>query len=410
MIVAGQLLLESEETPRAVRLAPGFIRIAEGVIEEVVEGELPADPDRGGPDCLVSPGLIDTHVHLPQFDTIGAHGLPLLEWLSGVTFPAEARWADADYAAAMTARVARQLLAHGTTSVCAYSSVHHEATAAAIGSLTASGVRGAVGQAMSNRFAPDDLVGETARLLDETNDLLTRFPAGGPVAAAVTPRFAVSCDEELLAGAGRLAAEHPDALIQTHLSETARECDLIGELFGGKSYVEAYADAGLVTNRALFGHGIHLSPAERQTLHEARAVVAHCPTANSFLRSGAMDRASSLAAGVRLSLGSDIGGGYERSMVRVARAMIETASALGEGYPSPAQAWWQITAGNADAARFSDAGRLRPGVPADLLIARPDLPWLDSPVDPLAMLIFAWNDRWIEQTLTSGCPGFSTAT
>lgn len=402
MIVAGQLLLESDETPDTVRLAPGFVRIAEGVIEEVVEGELPAKPDLGGPDCLVSPGLIDTHVHLPQFDTIGAHGLPLLEWLSGVTFPAEARWADADYAAAMTARVAGQLLAHGTTSVCAYSSVHHGATAAAIRTLADAGVRGVVGQAMSNRFAPDGLVGETARLLDQTSDLLTRFPANGPVAAAVTPRFAVSCTEDLLAGAGRLAAEHPTALVQTHLSENVRECELIGELFGGKSYVETYADAGLVTDRTLFGHGIHLSPAERQTLHDARAVVAHCPAANSFLRSGAMDRASSLAAGVRLSLGSDIGGGYERSMVRVARAMIETASALSDDYPSPAQAWWQLTAGNADAARFTDAGRLRPGVPADLLVARPDLPWLDSPVGPLAMLLFAWNDRWIEQTLTTG--------
>lgn len=400
MIVAGQLLLESEEQAEA-RLAPGFVRIEDGLLAEVVEGELPAKPDAGGPDCLVSPGLIDTHVHLPQFDTIGAHGLPLLEWLSGVTFPAEARWADARYAAAMTRRVAAQLLAHGTTRVCAYSSVHHEATAAAIEALSDCGVRGVVGQALSNRFAPDNLTGETTQLLDQTADLLGRFPAGGPVAAAITPRFAVSCDEALLAGAGRLAAEHPGALVQTHLSETRPECDLIGELFGGKSYVEAYAEAGLVTGRSLFGHGIHLDTAERQTLRAAGAVIAHCPTANSFLRSGAMDRVATLGADLRLSLGSDIGGGYERSMVRVARAMIETASALGEGYPTPAEAWWQITAGNADAARFADAGRLRPGAAADLLIARPTLPWLDSPVDPLAMLLFAWDDRWVERVLLS---------
>lgn len=406
MLVSGQLLLESD-TPGEARLAPGHVRIEDGVIAEVVEGEAPETADLGGPKCLVAPGLVDTHLHLPQFDMIGAHGLPLLEWLSGVTFPAEAKWADAGYAAAMTKRVAQQLLAHGTTAVCAYSSVHRDATAAAIRVLQDAGLRGVVGQAMSDRFAPPDLVGEPQQLLAETNDLLVGFPAGQRVAAAITPRFAVSCTEELLAGAGRLAVEYGEALVQTHLSETTAECELIGELFEDRSYVRVYEEAGLVTDRTLFGHGIYLSAEERETLRGAGAVVAHCPTANSFLRSGAMDRSAALTSGVRLSLGSDIGGGYDRSMVRVARAMVETASALGEGYPSAAEAWWQITAGNADAARMADAGRLRVGAPADLLIAEPDLPWLGdeagtTSVDPLAMLLFAWDDRWVPRVLTEG--------
>jgi len=399
MIVAGQLLLEGPAG--AARLAPGYVRVGEGRFVEVVEGELPEKPDLGGPGFLVSPGLVDTHLHLPQFDTIGAHGLPLLEWLSGVTFPAEARWADADYAAAMTGRVAAQLFAHGTTSVCAYSSVHHAAPDAAIRELAAAGVRGVAGQALSDRFAPDELVAGPQRLVDETADLLERHPAGSAVAAAITPRFAVSCGEETLAGAGRLAAEHPGALVQTHLNETRAECELVGELFGGKRYVDVYRDAGLATPRTLFGHGVWLDPADRAALADTGSVVAHCPTANSFLRSGAMGRAELLDGGVRLSLGSDIGGGYERSMVRVARAMIETASALGEAYPSAAEAWGLITAGNADAAGF-EAGRLAAGAPADLLVAEPDLPWLDSPVDPLDMLLFAWDDRWIARTFAGG--------
>ncbi|TWT98149.1 Guanine deaminase [Botrimarina colliarenosi] len=402
MIVAGQLLLEDETTPGLARLAPGLVRVEDGVISELVEGEIPQAFDLGGPGCLVSPGFVDTHLHLPQFDMIGAHGLPLLEWLSGVTFPSEAKWADADYAAAMTGRVAEQLLSVGTTSLCAYSSVHHAATAAAIETLTKAGLRGVVGQAMSDRFAPDGLVGATAELLDQTADLLHRFPAGGRVAAAVTPRFAVSCTAELLAGAGRLAAEHPRALVQTHLSETVPECELIGELYNGASYVDVYDAAGLVTDRTLLGHGIHLSPAERATLQQAGAVIAHCPTANSFLRSGAMDRHTTITAGVRTSLGTDIGAGYERSMVRVGRAMIETAAALGADYPAAAHAWWQITAGNADAAGFTDAGRLSVGAPADLVVIEPNQPWLTSPVDPLAMLMFAWDDRWVRQTLVRG--------
>ncbi|QDV78833.1 amidohydrolase family protein [Botrimarina mediterranea] len=402
MIVVGQLLLECAETPGAARLAPGYVRVEDGFIAEVVEGELPSTCDLGGPECLVSPGLIDTHLHLPQFDTIGAHGLPLLEWLMGVTFPAEARWEDAAFAAAMTERVAKQLVSVGTTTVCAYSTVHHEATVAAIETLSKAGLRGVVGQAMSDRYAPDNLVGGTKELLDQTANLLEQFPHSGRLAAAITPRFAVSCTPELLSGAGRLAAENPEVIVQTHLSETIPECQLIGELYDGSKYVDVYRAHGLVTERTLFGHGIHLDAAERAVLREAGAVIAHCPLANSFLRSGAMNRAMAINEGVRLSLGSDIGGGYERSMVRVARAMVETASALGDVYPTPADAWWQITAGNADAAGFADAGQLQPGAPADLFIAEPDLPWLESPVDPLAMILFAWDDRWVRQTLVRG--------
>ena len=406
MIVAGQLLLEDAPTGHnavgRARLAAGYVRVEEGRLVEVVEGPIPKTADVGGEAFLVAPGLVDTHLHLPQFCAIGAHGAPLLEWLQQAIFPVEARWADAAHAAAVTRDVARQLLAHGTTAVCAYSTIHHAATAAAIETLQAAGLRGAVGQTLSNRFAPDELVGETDRLLDETSDLLARFPAGSRVAAAITPRFAVSCDEALLIGAGRLAAEHPDALVQTHLSETVNECRRVGELFAGRSYVDVYDDAGLVTDRTLFGHGIHLSHAERERLRVARAVVAHCPTANSFLRAGAMDRHAALTGGARVSLGSDIGAGYERSMVRVARAMIETASAVGDAYPTPAEAWWTITAGNADAAGFADAGRLRVEAPADLLVVRPDTARLDTPVDPLASLMFAWDDRWIERVLTHG--------
>ncbi len=412
MIIAGQLLLEEEGAACAVRLVPGWVRVEDEVIAEVVEvanlEEIPANADVGGKDYLISPGLIDTHVHLPQFDMIGAHGLPLLDWLSGVTFPAESQWADADYAAGMTRRVAEQFFANGTTGICAYSSVHHKATATAIRTLDELGMRGVVGQAMSNRFAPETLCGETNKLLEETADLLTQFPAEGRVAAAITPRFAVSCTFDLLKGAGQLAKEHPAALVQTHLSETKQECELVGELFGGLSYVEAYRQAGLVTDRSLFGHGIYLSDAERQILQEARSVITHCPTANSFLRSGAMDRHALLESGVRIALGSDIGGGYERSMVRVARAMVETASALGDHYPAASEAWWQITAGAAEAVGWSDAGRLREGNPADLFIVKPNIPWLSQQVDPLAMLLFAWDDRWTHRVFTRGEVAFAS--
>ena len=115
-----------------------------------------------------------------------------------------------------------------------------------------------------------------------------------------------------------------------------------------------------------------------------------------------MQRERLLQDSVSLALGSDIGAGYERSMVRVGRAMIEAASLLGKSFPSAATAWHTITAGNADALGWSDVGRLRVGGTADVVVVGPDLPWLDQCVDPLSMLMFAWDDRWIRHVLLRG--------
>ncbi len=113
MILSGQILLN--DLPDRARIEPGYLRLQGPVIEEVVLGEAPTTADAGGPHCLISPGFIDAHLHLPQFDMMGAHGLPLLEWLERSTFPNERKWQDPDYAAAMTHRVIDRLFSHGTT-------------------------------------------------------------------------------------------------------------------------------------------------------------------------------------------------------------------------------------------------------------------------------------------------------
>ncbi|MBB6429566.1 amidohydrolase family protein [Algisphaera agarilytica] len=405
MIIAGHLLLPDDDRPGHVRLSPGHLRLDGEQIAEVVEGEMPNTCDAGGPDALITPGFIDTHLHLPQFDTIGAHGLPLLEWLDGVTFPAERRWEDTGYARAMTQRVVGQLLAHGTTGICAYATVHHDATHAALQVARDAGLRGVIGQTLIERNAPDFLSRPASQLLDETARLLEAFPSSGRVAAAVTPRFAVTCTAGFMAEMGKLAAEH-HAFIQSHLAETVPECELIAELFDGTSYVDVYGNAGLLTPRSVYGHGIYLDEADQRTLAETGTIIAHCPTANSFLRSGTMDRRSHLDHDVRTTLGSDIGGGYERSMVRVGRAMIEAAASFHERevdtLPNASQVWWQITTGNAEALGWPGGGRLAAGASADVVVVQPNIPWHNSAVDPLERLMWSWDDRWVQRTIARG--------
>ena len=414
MILGGTLMLPSTEG--TVRLAQGTVEVKGSKIVAVCEAIERGSPDfglldrgsldrrsldrgsldLGGEDSLICPGFVDTHLHLPQFDSIGIDGLELLEWLDTVIFPAEARWEDPDYAGTMTERVLDQLAAFGTTSFAAYATVHHEATKRALEVIASRGVRAMVGQVLMDRHAPPELLRPARQLIAEAAAL----EPSGRVEVAVTPRFAVSCTPNLLAACGDLAQKTGWA-VQTHLAETLPECRLIGKLFGGETYTAVYEQAGLLGPRSLLAHGIWLSEQERSLLAKTQSIIAHCPTANLFLEAGSHDRALLQQSGVRVSLGSDVAGGPDRSMVRVGRAMIETAKNRGAPPPRPAEAWWQITRGNAEILGWQGVGSLHVGAEADLLVIRPTTGWTDSP-DPLGTLLYSWDDRWLRKTLVHG--------
>lgn len=399
MRITGQLLLTNGNR---CELVPGWLRIDEDRIAEVCVGEICQRPDRGHADCMITPGFIDAHVHLPQFDAIGAHGLPLLEWLENVIFPAEMRWENVDYAAAMTQRAISALLTAGTTGFAAFATVHFEAARTALEIASLRGVRAWIGQTLMDCGAPRQLTLPSDRLIQTSHALLEQFPPGGRVAAAVTPRFALSCSDELLRQCGVLA-KSSGAILQTHLSESLDECRAVQQRFG-KDYVSAYQSLGCVTSNSIFGHGIHLSGSEILKLRDARSVIAHCPTANSFLRSGTMNRNQLIDHQIRVALGSDIGAGYEHSMVRVARAMIEAAALVGATYPSAAEAFFAITQGNADILGWPDTGRIQEGAVADLVLVEPTGPWRTGQADPLSRLLFSWSDRWIRSVWLRGRP------
>ncbi|HRQ71679.1 MAG TPA: amidohydrolase family protein [Phycisphaerales bacterium] len=401
MLIAGTLLLPDDRVGGSgVRLATGTVLVRDGLIVAVREGVSADKPDLGGDDALILPGFIDAHLHLPQFDSIGADGMDLLRWLDRVIYPAEARWADPDFAGAMSQRACRQLASFGTTGIAAYLTVHHEGSLAAARAVESFGLRSILGQTLTDREAPQELTRPPLQLLAETEAFLDSLRGNPRIQGAVTPRFAVACTPELLAGAGALA-RRKGAPVQTHLAETEAECRRVEELFNGTPYTDIYERAGLLGERTILGHGIWLDAAQRATLARTRSVIAHCPTANTFLRAGSMDRAALRRDGVRLALGSDVAGGPDRSMVRVARAMIETAKARGDTPPTAADCWRQITTGNADALGWGDTGRIAPTAWADLVVAAPDVPWRDAP-DPLARLLYAWDDRWITATLAAG--------
>lgn len=396
MVLSGSILVD---LGGRCALRPGSITIRAGRIASVRFDRRRARRAAadGLGESILLPGFIDAHLHVPQFDSIGQSGLTLLDWLSTTIFPAEARWADPRFAAAMARRIARQLLSFGTTGVVAYATVHRSAAMAALRAFGSAGLRGRIGRVLMDGGAPRALTRPAATLLRESAADLPR--TAGRMAQIITPRFALSCSVDLMRGCAALARD-TGLPIQTHLAEMLPECRLVRQRFGAP-YARVYDRAGLLTPGAVLAHGVHLSDADLRLLARRRCVIAHCPTANDFLRSGAMDLARVRRAGVSVALGSDVAGGPDRSMVRVARAMIETAQRLGNQPPTPAEAFFTITAGNADALGWPDAGRIAPGAPADVVIIRPTIPWRAAR-DPLGALLYGWDDRWIRRVLAAG--------
>lgn len=403
----GWLLLPDDvaDMPPRVRLTYGSIRLESGKIASIEEDDAATD-DPGtsishafaiarASDPVILPGFVDAHLHLPQFDSIGVAGLELLDWLAQVIFPAEARWESADYARAMARRVGATLAGVGTTSIAAFATVHAASTQAAIEELGALGFSGVVGHVLMDRNGPSEL-------LKHGSDLAAaaRLTPVNAVAPSLAPRFAVACTTGLMRAAADLARERTWWL-QTHLAETPRECDLVKQL-ESKGYVNVYQDCGVLGERSILAHAIHLDDRDRSAIAATRSVVAHCPTANRFLDAGVMGRASLADAGVRIVLGSDVAGGPDRSMVRVARAMLESAQQRGDAVPSAQHAWAKITHGAARTLGFADTGALETGRRADVLVVQPDLHgWLES-VNPLSALLYAWDDRWLARTYLAG--------
>ncbi len=405
VLVRGRLLLDPAKPP-----TPGWLRLDQGRIAAMGEGDPPKHDraDAGGPDRLICPGFIDAHLHIPQIDSIGCDGMPLLEWLDRVIYPAE-RWFGAGAARQVTRLAARRILTAGTLGFAGYLSSHGEASRDAISALDGAGLRAVVGRVAMDRNAPDDLLREDrerARLTPRPSPIMPDAPRSR-IEVSANPRFAVACSDELLAEIGWLRRDRPNLCVQTHLAESVEECAVVDGLFPqARDYTDVYDRAGLLGPRTLLAHCCHLSEEEWRVIAERRSVVVHCPTANTFLKSGLFDLESAHRFGVRLALGSDVAAGPDLAMPRVARAMIEVAKArsmTGAGatpIPTPEDGWRLITTGNADALGWADAGRLAVGAAADLLVLRIPETWLDERL--VGRLIYNWSDALIETRILRG--------
>jgi guanine deaminase len=351
----------------AVLVEAGRI-IAVGVADSLRAAH-PQVPVTDHGDALILPGFVDAHVHYPQTGIIASWGKRLIDWLNTYTFPEEMRFGDSAYAAEVAARYLDLVLAHGTTTVASYCTIHPESVDAFFTAAETRGLRAVAGKTCMDRNAPDGLRDTPRTAYDDSAALIARWHGRGRLTYAVTPRFSPTSTPEQLEAMGALWRANPTCLMQTHLSEQTDECTWVAELFpDARDYLDSYERFGLLGQGALFGHAIHLSSRERARLREADAALIHCPTSNTFIGSGLFDMDGLTAAGHRVGLATDTGGGSSFSMLRTMASAYEVAQ-LAHRALHPAELLWLATAGSARALRLDDRiGRLAPGMEADLVV------------------------------------------
>ena len=318
---------------------------------------------------LIMAGFVDSHAHFPQTAMIASWGKRLIDWLNTYTFPEESRFGDAGYAAKVANTYLDLNLSNGITTASAYCTIHPESVDAYFTAAQARGLRMLGGKVMMDRNAPDTLRDTAQSGYDDSKSLLQKWHGVDRLSYTITPRFAPTSTPEQLEATGALWAEHPECLMQTHLSEQHEELAWVRELFPEHAdYLAVYEHFGLLGPGAIMGHSIYLSDREWDAIRDAGASIAHCPTSNAFIGSGMFHATRSHALGIRTGLATDVGGGSSFSMLRTMASAYEIGQLRGDAL-HPAQLLYMATVGSAEALHLGDKiGNLEAGKEADIIV------------------------------------------
>ena len=374
----------------------GGLAVVDGKIVEAgpFEAMRSRYPDFPGTDYsgkLITPGFIDSHIHFSQSEIQGMYGKQLLDWLDEYTFPAEEAFSSMEYAQDIARFFVKELVKNGTTTCAAYATVHPASVTALFSVATEYNMCILAGKVMMNRNAPDYLMDTTHQGELDCRSLIEDWDGKGRNHYVITPRFAITSTPDQLKSAGRLHAEYPSTYIQTHLSENLGEIESVLSLCPGHAdYLEVYERAGLLTDRSIFGHCVHLTDREYKRLGETGGIIAHCPTSNLFLGSGLFDMREANRYGVRTTLATDVGAGTSFSMWRTMGEAYKVQQL--NGYPMTAlEAIYKCTLGSARALSLDDRiGSFLPGREADFIV----VDYAATSVQKLRMEYLRSRDKW----------------
>ena len=360
---------------------------------------------------MIVPGFIDTHIHYPQSEMVGAYGEQLLEWLNKHTFPAERRYNDIEYAREMSAFFIKQLLRNGTTTALVFGTVHPESVDALFEAAHNINMRMIAGKVMMDRNAPDYLLDTAETSYTQSKALIERWHRNGRLLYAITPRFAPTSTPEQLAMAQRLREEYPDTYLHTHLCENKDEIAWVKSLYPDrKNYLDVYHHYGLTGKNSVFAHCVHLEEQEWDCLRDSGSSIAVCPTSNLYLGSGLFNLKKAWHKQIKVGMGTDIGAGTTFNMLQTLNEAYKVMQLQGWRM-SAYEAFYLATLGGAKALGLDDIiGNFNVGKEADFVVLEPTATPLqqlryDNSVtlmDKLFVMMTLGDDRSIYRTYVDG--------
>ncbi|APV50988.1 guanine deaminase [Betaproteobacteria bacterium GR16-43] len=397
------------EDGHVVRAGP-----AEALLASLPKGT-PVTDRRG---LLLMPGFVDAHVHYAQTDVIASGGGTLLDWLERHIFPEEMRFAERAHASEVADFFLDELLRHGTTTALVFGSVHRASADAFFEAAGKRRMRLGAGQVMMDRHCPEGLRDTPESAHRDAHELIERWDGQGRLHYAITPRFAITSSDEQLRRAGELARAHPNAFVHSHLAENVAEVEWVRRLFpAARSYLDVYERFGLLRERAIYAHCIHLDAEDRRRMAQTGAAAAFCPTSNLFLGSGLFDIEATDAAHMRFALATDVGAGTSFSLLQTMQDAYKVAQQKGQSL-SALRAFYLATLGGARALRLEDRiGSFEPGREADFIVLDPAAtPLMERRMRTAKTLeerLFAWmilgDERAVRETYVLGKPASTSA-
>ncbi|XP_063832396.1 guanine deaminase [Ostrinia nubilalis] len=387
----------SAESLKELSVNVGYIVVEDGKITKINKDEANADLQsqfagyeivRLNDHQILIPGFVDCHTHAPQFPNIGV-GLdrPLLEWLAKYTFPLEKRYSDVEFAAKVYDVVVKRLLHNGTTTACYFGSLHAEGTLELAKSAIKHRQRAFVGKVSMNLQNDAGYFNDTEKELAEVQTFVENVLAykNDLVQPILTPRFAVSCDDDLMSGLAEISDKY-DCRIQSHISENHSEIEYVLKINPTcKSYAEVYDKNRILNNRCIMAHAIHLTDCELQTMVQKGVSIAHCPASNTRLCSGLCPVRKYLDNNLVVGLGTDVSGGDSASILDAMRRTMDVSAHLemkgDKGFTiSWSEAFYLATLGGAKALKLDHkVGSFEVGKEFDALLIDPYA--FDGPID-----------------------------
>ena len=323
---------------------------------------------------LILPGMVDLHLHAPQYGFRGTKmDLELLDWLNVNTFPEEAKYQDLNYAKRGYQDFVEDLRESATTRAVVFATLHKEATLLLMKLMEESGLVSYVGKVNMDRNSPEYLTEHSAKeSLENTRAWLSEIPKEWKNCKPIlTPRFTPTCSNELMEGLGKLAKEY-QLPVQSHLSENQGEIAWVKELCPtAKHYGDSYDRYGLLEN-SIMAHCVYSEGEELSALKERGTMICHCPQSNTNLCSGVAPIRHFLEENVKVGLGTDVAGGANLSMLR---AITDAISVSKLRFRSMDQSLAPLTLEEAfylatlsGGSFFGKVGSFLPGYEADILV------------------------------------------